>query len=447
MSLAALCVVGVFITFTGVVELGLGLKGGNATSASKSTQMGPWIWALQSVHIFGLGLVKLSAAFKLLPASNFRSHPYAHVIRGVLIIGLIFLVFWHTLEWFISILVYCIPLVAAWDLAYGEDARCMSSSESQHWAMANHSINAITSHLISLLAFSAAISYSFKIGVKLYLVVIAAMALFSCAISIVRSRMVATSWAQIGDRGKYDLSLMTWGAIELLIAMIAVNLGALLPLRRAFQTPSASEAPRAVPKISGPVAGSAVHVSHGDVDSIFSIDPTANNDKSQSRPNKRYSTQTIMYRPNTAYFPAGYDESGITRFHDDESNLDFDIESPSTRSKRKLTKPFPLSRFSGSTTFTHDTRRTSDWSQFSGFTYYSHNSLHDFGNTKENTGETVISATELDDISRSFGVWHEVDQREEIHVVSENDEEERQHRRFPTIFLEDDSKYVYSQRV
>lgn len=38
-------------------------------------------------------------------------------------------------------------------------------------------INAITSHLISLLAFSAAISYSFKIGVKLYLVVIAAMAL------------------------------------------------------------------------------------------------------------------------------------------------------------------------------------------------------------------------------------------------------------------------------
>lgn len=59
----------------------------------------------------------------------------------------------------------------------------------------------------------------------------------------------------------------------------------------------------------------------------------------------------------------------------------------------------------------------------------------------------MISATELDDISRSFGVWHEVDQREEIHVVSENDEEERQHRRFPTIFLEDDSKYVYSQRV
>ena len=48
------------------------------------------------------------------------------------------LVFWHTIEWFTSLLAQCVPLVAAWDLSRDNTALCMSQSESEIWAMANY---------------------------------------------------------------------------------------------------------------------------------------------------------------------------------------------------------------------------------------------------------------------------------------------------------------------
>lgn len=258
--------------------------------------------------------------------------------------------------------------------------------------------------------------------------------------------MVMTSWAEIGDRGRYDLVFMTWGAVELMTAIIAVNLGTLIPLGGVSKTPkAATQTSRPVPKISGPVAGTAVHVSHGDVDSIFSADRGGS---SKPKSQDRDSTQTITYRPNTAYFPSGYNNTGVTRFHDDESNLDFDIEAPSTRSPRKLKKPCPTSRFSGSTTYTIDTRRTSNWSQFSGFTYYSQSSP-ELGSTQENTDLTRVGATELAEIVEHPGREREgnvetTTQQTEIRVFSE---EEGRSGDFPAIFLEDDSKYVHSPRV
>ncbi|EMD87339.1 hypothetical protein COCC4DRAFT_134658 [Bipolaris maydis ATCC 48331] len=447
MFLAALCAVGVFVTFTGLVELGLGREDRDTASLVESERLGPWIWALKSVYIFGLGLVKLSAAFTLLPVSNSRFHAYVYICRGVLIIGIMFLIFWHTLEWFISILIHCMPLVAAWDFSYGGNAKCMTQIESQHWAMANYITNAASSLLLVVLAVPNIFGSSFKIGVKVYLALTTVLALFSCAIAIIRSRMVVVSWAEVGDRGKYDLSFMTWGTVELTTAMIAVNLGTLIPLGGAIKTPT-TEPPtrRSPPKISGPVAGSAIHVSHGDVDSIFNAEPSASSESKQR--NSRYSGKTIMYRPNTAYFPASYTHPGLTRFHDDESNLDFDIETPSTRSTRKLRKPFPPSRFSGSTTYTVDTRRASDWSQLSGFTYYSHASSPEFSNSQESTNRMSVGPKELDEFNmcsgRDSGSGSSAgDENQEIRVVSD---EERRSGGFPTIFLEDDVRHVYSPR-
>ncbi|EUC39916.1 hypothetical protein COCMIDRAFT_110169 [Bipolaris oryzae ATCC 44560] len=445
MFLAALCAVGVFITFTGLVELGLGREDRDTASPVESERLGPWIWALNSVYIFGLGLVKLSAAFTLLPVSNSRFHAYIYICRGVLIIGIMFLTFWHTLEWFVSILIHCMPLVAAWDFSYSGNAKCMSPIESQHWAMANYITNATTSLLLVVLAVPTIIGSSFKTGIKVYLALVTVLALLY--VHVFSLRMVILYWAEVGDRGRYDLSFMTWGTVELTTAMIAVNLGTLIPLGGAIKTPT-TEPPtrRPLPKISGPVAGSAVHVSHGDVDSIFNAEPSTFSESKQR--NSRYSGQTIMYRPNTAYFPASYTHPGLTRFHDDESNLDFDIETPSTRSTRKLRKPFPPSRFSGSTTYTVDTRRISDWSQLSGFTYYSHASSLELSNPQESTNRMSVGPKELDEFNMHFGRdsgsgSSDGDQNQEIRVVSD---EERRSGGFPTIFLEDDVRHVYSHR-
>ena len=70
------------------MELGLGQEYEDvASSVNKSKQIGPWVLALKSITLFGLGLLKLSAAFTLLPESNSKLHAYVYICRGVLIMG------------------------------------------------------------------------------------------------------------------------------------------------------------------------------------------------------------------------------------------------------------------------------------------------------------------------------------------------------------------------
>jgi hypothetical protein len=131
----------------------------------------------------------------------------------------------------------------------------------------------------------------------------------------------------------------------------------------------------------------------------------------------RHSTQTVIYRPNTAYFP-----SHIQRFHDDESNLDFDIE---TQSSRTRTAP------------SQHTRNVSDWSQFSGFTYYTNATEERRVSGKRGR----VSTLELEEIVKSLGLGRgsagglgeelyisdDKNQRdnEEVDDISECDEEEK----------------------
>jgi hypothetical protein len=99
------------------------------------------------------------------------------------------------------------------------------------------------------------------------------------------------------------------------------------------------------------------------------------------------SSQTVIYRPNTAYTP-------VMRYHDNISNLDFDIETPATRTRTHTMR----SRATRNT----QSRPASTWSQFSGFTYYT--------NPAESTIELNhqvsrrISAHELESIVQSLGL-------------------------------------------
>lgn len=96
------------------------------------------------------------------------------------------------------------------------------------------------------------------------------------------------------------------------------------------------------------------------------------------------STETVIHRPDAPHLLS-------LRFHDDESNLDFDIETPSIRT------PTRTLRSRG----THS-RNVSDWSQFSGFTYYTTtaNSVHDASPRRSR----VVSMNEMGLRTRSIGV-------------------------------------------
>ncbi|RMZ72811.1 hypothetical protein GMOD_00009860 [Pyrenophora seminiperda CCB06] len=439
MLLAALCAIGIFVTFTGAVELGVGKEyAGSSSSEDNAVKLGPWIWALNSFHVLGLGFVKLSAAFSLMSMTDTKCHPYLHISRSVVLIGFIIIVFWQSIEWFTSVLAQCLPLAAAWDSSYDGKASCMSLNESGDWALVNHLLNAISSIMLLLFALASAIGSKFKIWTELYLLISACLGLFGCTAAIIQTNLVITSWAKIGHRDNFNLSYITWGLAEVLATIIAVNLPTLLPFSKAIGKPAASAAVPRLGPISGPVAGSAVHVTHGDVDSVVG--------SYQRSHNYTYSGQTIVYRPNTAYFPTSKKEisnGSITRFYDDESNLEFEIETPSTRSTRKLTKPCPASRFSGSTTCT---RRVSDWSQMSGYTYFTDSGSD--SDSAEKSGKARVSVQEVDTVIKglglqrksSLGIWDPA-----TIVDSDNSDQEaeivqKKHNSIPQIFLEIDGE-------
>jgi hypothetical protein len=149
-----------------------------------------------------------------------------------------------------------------------------------------------------------------------------------------------------------------------------------------------------------------VHVESGSYDSCAS----------------RHSSQTVIYRPNTAYFP-GQD---MYTFHDDESNLTFDIKTPSTRSPAK-------SRKSGVSTETEDNRRVSDWSQFSGFTYYTNatsDGAEEEGGEKLEKGRARVSTLELEEITKSLGIarekWENEKEGEAVEVRDGEEKEEEE---------------------
>ena len=102
-------------------------------------------------------------------------------------------------------------------------------------------------------------------------------------------------------------------------------------------------------------------------------------------PSQTYaSTDTVIHRPGALHLLS-------LRFHDDESNLDFDIETPNTRTRTQTLR----------SRSTHS-RNVSDWSEFSGFTYYTTtaNSLHDASPRRSR----VVSMNEIELRSRTTEV-------------------------------------------
>lgn len=159
-------------------------------------------------------------------------------------------------------------------------------------------------------------------------------ALLACAAAVVRTRIFFLYGATRSELPNHEqsTSLAAWSIIELSTALAAVNF-LLLALSADALIPCLYK--------RRPISVGTIH--------RISIQPT-----DMPSHNSRYSSTTVIYRPDTAYYPRQ------SRFHDDISNLDFDIETPASR----LSNPTILSQDAW-----HHTRNTSTWSRFSGFTY------------------------------------------------------------------------------
>ncbi|KAF1939195.1 hypothetical protein EJ02DRAFT_264000 [Clathrospora elynae] len=357
MLVAALCAIGVFVTFVVAVKLGSKKHQWDA-SINYDLDIGPWTLGLTLLHVLGLGFVKLSATFFLLRIFDRRYCRY-------LLYGFVCFMVPFTFEWFMSALFQCVPVAAAWNTSLQAVAQCMSQSTYTNFTLANNTINATTDLLLVVLIIPIAFSGSLSRTYRAVLMMVLCLGTTAFAAAIVRIRVNSSTWHGTSNNTINSISSAIWAMIELATALIATNLATTHSNFRFLTN-------KRRPTISHPSALTR---------------PNRTSDPNTSYAS-RYSNQTVIYRPNTAYFPS------LARFHDDESNLDFDIETTSTETAR--------SRADTLASTTH-TRNVSDWSQFSGFTYYTNATEADEERRREKSRGRV-STLELEDIVKSLGL-------------------------------------------
>ncbi|KAI8943838.1 hypothetical protein NX059_001811 [Plenodomus lindquistii] len=350
---ASMCSIGVVATFVGLIRLGV------KDSQSDSKTSGPWELSLSLINIVGISTAKLSGAFYLLRIFGRKYCRY-------LLYALIALILPSALTWFGSTLLRCVPVATVWDSSISSDAHCMLWDTAATFAVINNVINTSTDLILVLLTIPLACGSSVNLKNRMIVITVSGVGFAVCAAAIIRTKMMFDIWQKGPAVDNNSTALHLWSIIEVTTAIIAINIPTLTPLATSLK---AIITTRRRPKISAPIPH--------------------NTAPPQSSVHSRYSSQTVIYRPNTAHVHS------LTRFHDDESNLTFDIE---TLASRPHTRTHTMH-----TRTTGHSRRVSDWSQFSGFTYYT-NPSEPPDMTPSRTRDDGEGLTELEEIIRSLGL-------------------------------------------
>ncbi|KAH7348204.1 hypothetical protein BKA66DRAFT_306280 [Pyrenochaeta sp. MPI-SDFR-AT-0127] len=354
---AALSTIGLLTTFGCLVNLGFAKHSWNESPHREYiAKFTSWLLAFNLLHLIGIGFLKLSIAFQLLRVFDRKYCPY-------LLYGIICIMFASTLVWFGSALLQCIPVAAAWNSRGFPEAHCMVRSIYMTLSLVNNSINSGTSIVLLILLLPIICGRALRFATRLSLTVLFSLGLVACIAAIIRTRKVYFAWKAEERQAHYDVPLTVWSIVELTTALMAASLSTLKPL--ASHLVNVVRAPKR--HVERPEDITATHSNH-------------------SSHQSRYSSQTVIYRPNAAHLPS------LTRFHDDVSNLDFDIETPVTRTRTHTIR----------SRVTHS-RNVSDWSQFSGFTYYT-DPAGPPGAGSTQLRSAGVSMTELEEIVKGLGL-------------------------------------------
>ncbi|KAH9874862.1 hypothetical protein J1614_004349 [Plenodomus biglobosus] len=358
---AALCSAGILATFIVLANLGVEDAQGEATS-NDGGSTGPWALALSLLHIIGISLVKLSGAFCLLRIFDRRYCRF-------LLYGLIAFIIPSALTWFGSTLLRCVPVAAAWNQSVSTGAHCMSWETFITFAVINNVINTSTDLILVLLIVPIVFSQSINLKNRAMIIVVACVGFVACAAATLRTKTLFSIW-QTGYRtDKVNRQSHFWSTVEITATLIALNMSTLASLAKAVH---AILTPERRPPISSP---------------RLQNPPTTH-----SSIHSRYSSQTVIHRPNTAHLPT------LTRFHDTESNLTFDIATQASRTRTQTMQTRSRTHTMRTHTTGHHSRNVSDWSQFSGFTYYTNPSEPpDLAYEREDL-------TELEEVIRNLGL-------------------------------------------
>lgn len=303
---------------------------------------GPWILVLDVCHVMGMGFVKLSAAFYLLRIFDWRYCRY-------LLYGLIAILVPSVLVWLGSMLLVCVPVTAAWDMSPSPEAHCMSWEASTIFDAVNNVINTSTDIILILLVFPIARRSSLRPWHRVAMLSIVGIGLLACTAAIIQTQKLFASWMYANTKNSHTSAIHLWSTIELCAALTATNLATLRPLLYALPFTS-------VPKPRLPNHHHHHHpVPSAPLPQLPQLPPPSFYLPPHSRSS---SSHTVIHRPPNS-----------TRFHDIESNLDFDMATVASRTRTHTMQSQATTALpSLALHTTPHSRNVSDWSQFSGFT-------------------------------------------------------------------------------
>lgn len=318
-------------------------------------------WVITLLHVLGLGFIKLSVALTMLKLAhqNWYRHTALGFICGfkhgllcpslLMFVGLTTII---TVLWLGSALLFGGPITVEWS----------SISESEAiWRLlgfVNSVLDVVTDVLVALLPSPIIWHSRFGTPAKLALLVIYIFTAAAVAAAVVRTFLLHTVW-QNKDLDSSSAITMLCSSIELTLGMIAASLFTLQPIASSVSQYLSSR--------------SSKHLS------ASSTSPP------HQYPSHPYaSTDTVIHRPTAPHLLS-------IRFHDAESNLDFDMSTPNTRTRTHTLR----------SRGTHS-RNVSDWSQFSGFTSHTPaaHSVHEASPRRSR----VVSISEMEGRTRTIGV-------------------------------------------
>lgn len=256
-----------------------------------------------------------------------------------------------TVLWFGSALLFAGPVAVEWSSTNEPEAI---------WRLLGfiHSVlDLLTTVVVALLPIPLLWVLRPELSAKVILAVVYMLTITIIAAASARTYFLHTVW-QDDDTDDLTPLNMLWSSIELTLGAIAASLLTLQPFISSIRQCLCNR--RTSKQLSA-----------------------STNSSPPRYPSHTYaSTDTVIHRPDAPHLLT-------LRFHDDESNLDFDMETPNRTRTHTL-------RSRG----THS-RNVSDWSQFSSFTYYTTTANSVPTSPRRSRG---VSVNEMEMRTRTIGV-------------------------------------------
>ncbi|KAL4954710.1 hypothetical protein BDW69DRAFT_205025 [Aspergillus filifer] len=224
MVAAMFCSVGVLACFIGESQHGLGQYNEAIAANGDFEKIQKWFWGHAIIIVLGISLVKISIGFFLLRFTNQKKFLKPFIFGSLIFLAL------FTIACMLTLILQCIPIPAAWDLALRlkKGTKCYSNATYLKIGKFNSAINIVTDFIYATLPVFMFYGIQVNRRTKASLMGILSLGYFACAAAIVK----AVLQSRVYDEPQMyrDANYHIWNSVELTVGIIAACFPTIKPL-------------------------------------------------------------------------------------------------------------------------------------------------------------------------------------------------------------------------